>query len=138
MVLRDHTLPDRDWTVLPAGSRAFWFPAPSGNLAAFELGDPAAPRIVLLPGATGSKEDFVLLAPLLADAGYFVQSHDLAGHYQACAAGPGGTEPWDYALFVADLIAFPDAGSTPVHVLGYSIAGIVAELALAALYRAAG
>ena len=43
MVLRDHTLPDRDWTVLPAGSRAFWFPVPSGNLATFELGDPAAP-----------------------------------------------------------------------------------------------
>ncbi|WP_241973278.1 alpha/beta fold hydrolase [Cryobacterium sp. TMT2-15-1] len=32
---------------------------------------------------------------------------------------------------MADLIAFLDAGSTPVHVLGYSFAGIVAELALA-------
>jgi pimeloyl-ACP methyl ester carboxylesterase len=129
--LRDRALPDRDWTVLPAGSRAFWFPAPSGQLAAFDLGDPAAPRVVLLPGATGSKEDFVLLAPLLADAGYLVQSHDLAGQYQSKAAGPGGTEPWDYALFVLDLIAFLEAGPTPVHVLGYSFAGIVAELALA-------
>ena len=130
-VLRDRTLPDRDWTVLPAGSRAFWFPAPSGLLAAFELGDPGAARIVLLPGATGSKEDFVLLAPLLAGAGYLVQSHDLAGQYQSNAAGPGGTDPWDYALFVADLIAFLEAGTTPAHVLGYSFAGIVAELALA-------
>ncbi|TFC93754.1 alpha/beta fold hydrolase [Cryobacterium sp. TMT3-29-2] len=130
-VSRDRALPDRDWTVLPAGSRAFRFAAPSGYLAAFELGDPAAPRIVLVPGATGSKEDFVLLAPLLADAGYFVQSHDLAGQYQSHAAGPDGTAPWDYALFVADLIAFLEAGSTPTHVLGYSFAGIVAELALA-------
>ncbi|HSP75952.1 MAG TPA: alpha/beta fold hydrolase [Cryobacterium sp.] len=131
MVLRDRALADRNWTVLPAGSRAFSFSAPSGQLAAFELGDAAAARIVLLPGATGSKEDFVLLAPLLAEAGYLVQSHDLAGQYQSSAAGPGGTVPWDYALFVADLIAFLEAGSTPVHVLGYSFAGIVAELALA-------
>ena len=117
--------------MLPAGSRAFSFPAPSGPLAAFELGAPAAARILLLPGATGSKEDFVLLAPLLADAGFLVQSHDLAGQYQSNTAGPGGTDPWDYALFVADLIAFLEAGATPVHVLGYSFAGIVAELALA-------
>lgn len=128
----DASLPDRNWTVLPAGSRAFRFPAPSGQLAAFELGDPAAPRVLLLPGATGSKEDFVLLAPLLADAGYFVQSHDLAGQYQSSAAGPPAGEHYDYPLFVADLIAFLDAGTTPVHVLGYSFAGIVAELALAA------
>lgn len=130
LVALDRAMADRDWTVLPPGTRAFGFPAPSGMLASTALGDPRHPRAVLLPGATGSKEDFVLLAPLLAAAGYYVESYDLAGQYQSAAAGPerGG---YDYGLFVADLIAFLEAGAAPVHVLGYSFAGIVAELALA-------
>lgn len=127
----DRAIGDLDWTLPPPGTRSFGFPAPSGILAATALGDPAHPRVVLLPGATGSKEDFVLLAPLLRDAGYFVESYDLAGQYQSAEAGPGEDGTYDYALFVADLIAFLEAGSTPVHVLGYSFAGIVAELALA-------
>ncbi|TFB46315.1 alpha/beta fold hydrolase [Cryobacterium tagatosivorans] len=127
----DRAIGDLDWTVPPPGTTSFGFPAPSGILAATALGDPAHPRVVLLPGATGSKEDFVLLAPLLRDAGYFVESYDLAGQYQSAEAGPGEDGRYDYALFVADLIAFLEAGSTPVHVLGYSFAGVVAELALA-------
>lgn len=79
----DAALTDRDWTVLPAGTLTSSFAAPSGTLAEVSLGDPQHPRVVLIPGATGSKEDFVLLAPLLADAGYFVQSFDLAGQYQS-------------------------------------------------------
>jgi len=127
----DRAIEDLDWTVPPPGTQAHGFPAPSGMLASISLGDPGHPRAVLLPGATGSKEDFVLLLPLLQGAGYFVQSYDLAGQYQSAAAGPGENGTYDYALFVADLIAFLEAGSTPAHVLGYSFAGIVAELALA-------
>lgn len=127
----DRALPDRDWTALPEGTRVFRFSAPSGSLAALAWGNPARPRVVLVPGATGSKEDFALLAPLLADAGYFVESYDLAGQYQSAAAGPPDGYPFGYELFVADLIAFLEAGATPAHVLGYSFAGIVAQLALA-------
>lgn len=122
---------DRDWTVFPPGTRVFDFAAPSGMLAAIALGDLTHPRAVLLPGATGSKEDFVLLAPLLARAGYYVESYDLAGQYESAAAGPPEHGVYDYALYVADLIAFLEAGRAPVHVLGYSFAGIVAQLALA-------
>ncbi|WP_241981412.1 alpha/beta fold hydrolase [Cryobacterium algoritolerans] len=43
---------------------------------------------------------------------------------------PGAAEPFGYDLFVADLIAFLSKGSSPAHVLGYSFAGIVAEIAL--------
>ncbi|TFD81498.1 alpha/beta fold hydrolase [Cryobacterium fucosi] len=127
----DGTLTDLDWTVLPPESRVFRFPAPSGELAAMAVGEHAHPRVVLVPGATGSKEDFVLLAPLLADAGYLVESFDLAGQYESASAGPGAGEPFRYDLFVADLIAFLSNGSSPAHVLGYSFAGIVAEIALA-------
>jgi pimeloyl-ACP methyl ester carboxylesterase len=127
----DATLPDLDWTVLPPGTETFGFPAPSGDLAAFALGPPAGPRVLLVPGVTGSKEDFVLLAPLLADAGYRVESFDLAGQYQSAAAGPPPGNRFGYDLFVADLLAVLQAGATPVHVLGYSFAGLVAQLTLA-------
>ena len=129
----DAELPDLAWPGLPAGATRFGFPAPSGRLAAFSLGDESAERVVLVPGVTGSKEDFGLLAPLLVEAGYFVQSYDLAGQYESADAGPSPAsgEHYDYALFVDDLVAFLEAGS-PAHVLGYSFAGIVAELVLAA------
>ncbi len=94
------------------------------------IGEAEQSRVVLVPGATGSKEDFVLLAPLLADAGYLVESYDLSGQYQSASAGPSAAEPFGYDLYVADLIAFLSKGSSPAHVLGYSFAGIVAEIAL--------
>ncbi len=94
---RDAAIPDFDWSIAPEGTTAWTFAAPSGSLAAWSLGDPMAERVVLVPGVTGSKEDFALLAPLLADAGYFVQSYDIAGQYQSADAGPNPrTGEWDY------------------------------------------
>lgn len=134
----DRRLRPIEWSVPDPRSVAFRFDAPSGRLAAWSLGDPADPRVVLVPGATGSKEDFLLLAPPLAAAGYFVQSFDLAGHYDSAAAGPSKrTGRWDYPLFLDDLVAVLEAGA-PAHVLGYSFAGILAQIVLAdrpALFR---
>jgi pimeloyl-ACP methyl ester carboxylesterase len=127
----DAALPDRDWSVLPPATERFVFPAPSGDLAAIALGRPGARRVLLVPGATGSKEDFVLLAPILADAGYRVESFDLAGQFGSASAGPAPGAHFDYDLFVRDLVAVLESGDTPVHVLGYSFAGLVAELTLA-------
>ena len=125
----DRTLEDRDWTIPAPGSVASRFAAPSGELAVVSLGDPADPRVVLIPGVTGSKEDFVLMLPILAEAGYFVQSLDLAGQYES-AAGPPPGRRYDYDLFVDDIVAFLEAGG-PAHVLGYSFAGTIAQLVLA-------
>jgi len=128
----DAALPDRDWTELPPDAVRSDFAAPSGALAMVSLGDPSHPRIVLLAGVTGSKEDFTLMLPTLAAAGYFVQSYDLAGQYESCAAGPENLVPpraeYDYDLFVDDLLAVLESGTGPVHVLGYSFAGVVAQL----------
>jgi pimeloyl-ACP methyl ester carboxylesterase len=121
----DAAIGDVDWTVPPPGSRASRFSAPSGELAVVSLGDPAHPRVVLVPGATGSKEDFALMLPLLADAGFFVQSFDLAGQYESHAAGAHTT--YTYELFIGDLVAFLEAGA-PAHLLGYSFAGTIAQL----------
>ena len=106
---QDARLGDVDWTAAPAGSVALRFPAPSGSLAAVSMGDPAGTPVILVPGAMGSKEDFALMLPILANAGYFAFSFDLAGQYESAAAGPEHLDPprrrYDYDLFIEDLLA---------------------------------
>jgi pimeloyl-ACP methyl ester carboxylesterase len=123
----DRELTEIDWSVPAEGAIASRFAAPSGDLAVVSLGDPAHPRVLLAPGVTGSKEDFVLMAPVLAAAGYYVQSYDLAGQYESAAAGPPAGRRYDYALFRDDMVALLEAGG-PAHLLGYSFAGTVAQL----------
>ncbi|GAB3598663.1 alpha/beta fold hydrolase [Microbacterium tumbae] len=124
---RDAAIGDIDWTTPPAGAHHARFTAPSGELAVVSLGDPRHPRVVLVPGATGSKEDFTLMLPLLAAAGYYVQSYDMAGQYESATAGPGEGERYTHELFADDMVAFLEAGE-PAHLLGYSFAGTVAQL----------
>jgi pimeloyl-ACP methyl ester carboxylesterase len=125
----DASLPDIDWSVAPVGAVFSRFRAPSGELSVVSLGDPGDPRVVLVPGVTGSKEDFYLLAPILVAAGYHVQSFDMAGQFESADAGPVRGGHYTYGLLVADLVAFLREGG-PAHVLGYSFAGIVSELAI--------
>ncbi|MCH6232124.1 alpha/beta hydrolase [Microbacterium sp. CFH 31415] len=131
---QDRAIPDIDWRVFPDGTERDTFAAPSGGLARVRLGPADAPRVLLVSGVAGSKEDFVRLFPLFAAAGYRVESYDLAGHYQSAGAGPQNLDPprdhYDYRLFLDDLIAVLEDGPAPVHVLGYSFAGLLAELAL--------
>ncbi|WP_174522522.1 alpha/beta fold hydrolase [Microbacterium resistens] len=124
---RDRALADIDWTELPPDAVRGRFAAPSGELAVVSMGDPQAPRVVLVPGVTGSKEDFVRMMPILASAGHHVQSFDLAGQWESSAAGPAPGRPFTEELFAEDLVAFLRAGP-PAHLLGYSFAGIVSQL----------
>lgn len=126
---RDAEIGDIDWTVPAPGQLDSVFDAPSGRLAVVSVGDPTRPRVVLVPGVTGSKEDFVLMLPELAAAGYFVQALDLAGQFESAAAGPPAGERYDYDLFVRDLVAFLESGG-PAHLLGYSFAATLAQLVL--------
>jgi len=125
-----------DWRRLPPGVTRHGFAAPSGALAGLIAGAQHAPRIILVPGATGSKEDFVLLLPLLADAGFRAESYDLAGQYESWRAGPENLRPprghYDLPLFVEDLRAVVTAGPAPVHLVGYSFAGTVVQALAAA------
>lgn len=129
----DAALPDGDWSVPPPGAVRGEFLAPSGALATLSMGDPGNPPVLLVPGATGSKEDFALMLPELAAAGYFVLSCDIAGQYESAAAGPEHLHPprahYDYPLFTDDLIALLDAGHGAAHVVGYSFSAIVAQVA---------
>jgi pimeloyl-ACP methyl ester carboxylesterase len=134
--LLDEAIPDLDWRAFAPGTERTSFDAPSGPLARVALGPADGPRVVLVPGATGSKEDFVLMMPLFADAGYRVESYDLAGQYESFTAGPWNVDPprtrYDERLFLDDLLAVLDDGAPRAHVLGYSFAATLAELALLA------
>lgn len=134
----DRRLPNVDWSTLPDGALRDDVRVASGTLARVGLGPTdAGRRVVLVPGATGSKEDFLRLMPLLAAAGHRVESFDLAGQYQSAGAGPENLTPpgnrYTLSLFVDDLVAVLEQGDAPAHVLGYSFAGVVA--AVAALRR---
>lgn len=131
---RDEAIRDLDWHVFPAGAERDVVAAPSGLLARVAAGPADAPRVLLVPGVTGSKEDFVLMFPLFVAAGYRVESYDLAGQYESAKAGPQNLDPprarYDYRLFIDDMIAVLTASDTPAHVLGYSFAGLVAQQVL--------
>ncbi|MFJ7749639.1 alpha/beta fold hydrolase [Arthrobacter sp. NPDC097144] len=130
----DARLGEVDWAAPPAGSVSRTFHAPSGPLAMRTMGAETDPPVLLVPGAMGSKEDFALMMPLLAAAGYYVLSYDLAGQYESSPAGPEHLSPpqdhYSYDLFVNDLLAVLESLSGAAHVLGYSFAGIVAQIAL--------
>ena len=129
-VAADRLLPDIDWSVPPDCAARWRFAAPSGSLAALSAGPVEGQRVVLVPGVTGSKEDFHFQLIDLAEAGYRVESFDMAGQYESSDAGPEQLSPprrsYDYRLFEDDLEAFLEHGATPVHLLGHSFAGIVA------------
>lgn len=131
--LLDERLGEIDWSVLPVDAVRDVVTVPSGGLARMTMGPLDGERIVLVPGMSGSKEDFTLMAPLLAAAGYRVEAFDMAGQYESHAAGPENLEPpqrrYTLDLFVDDLVAVLQTGRTPAHVLGYSFAGTVAGVA---------
>jgi pimeloyl-ACP methyl ester carboxylesterase len=114
-----------DWVTLSEDARLGTFDAPSGTLASAEWGPAEGTPVLALPGVTGSKEDFALVAPLLARAGYRVLAVDLAGQYQSHEAGPQPGGRFDLALHLADAEALLDAFG-PAHVIGCSFAGEVA------------
>ena len=82
--------------------------------------------MLLIPGFTGSKEDFAPLLPLLAAAGWRTATYDQRGQFET----PGSLGD-DFSLegFAADAVSVAAQlfGSTePVHLVGHSFGGLVA------------
>lgn len=90
---------------------------------------PVRGTVLLVPGFTGSKEDFLPLLEPLAAAGYRAVAVDGRGQHES----PGPREESAYgqeelAQDIAAQAAALDAG--PVHLLGHSLGGLLARAAV--------
>ena len=119
----------------PRGVRELRLSTPDGPLAALDSRPDGSPSgtAVLIPGFTGSKEDFLPLLAPLAVGGIRVVCYDQRGQYES----PGLAGPAGYTLgaFGADLWhvlaqAAELAEGSPLHVLGHSFGGQVLREAL--------
>lgn len=87
-------------------------------------------RALLVPGFTGSKEDFIALLPLLQHAGVHAVAYDQLGQYESTT----DADEQRFALeqLAADAVALGRAiwpeGPRP-HLVGHSLGGLVARAA---------
>jgi pimeloyl-ACP methyl ester carboxylesterase len=125
---------------LPPGVQPLTIETSRGKFAALEAlpvtGVCERQPALLVPGYTGSKEDFLLILQALAAAGRQVVAIDMRGQFET----PGTDDAADYQLaplaadvaMIADWLssghadpAFPE--SKGVHLVGHSLGGLVAR-----------
>ncbi|MYW67371.1 alpha/beta fold hydrolase [Streptomyces sp. SID8379] len=120
----------------PPGTRAHRLATARGEFAALtgepESGRPVRGTVLLLPGFTGSKEDFIALHGPLGAAGYRTVAVDGRGQYES--GGPKDDEtPYAQGELARDVLAQAAALDVPeVHLLGHSLGGLVARAAVIA------
>jgi len=92
---------------------------------------------LLIPGFTGSKEDFIPVLQPLASAGRRVVAIDMRGQYQSPGAtSAGGYAPDELAADITAIIGALAGDGQGVHLVGHSLGGLIArEVALARTAR---
>ncbi len=92
---------------------------------------------ILVPGYTGSKEDFIPVLQPLASAGRCVVAIDMRGQYQSVgAAHQDGYSPDELAADIAAVASAIAPDEDEIHLLGHSLGGLIARHAV--LGRATG
>ncbi|MFF7235635.1 alpha/beta fold hydrolase [Streptomyces collinus] len=119
--------------VPPPGARAYALRTARGEFAVVDapVADGVEPRGValLLPGFTGSKEDFNPLHVPLAERGYRTVAVDGRGQYES--DGPEDDQSaYAQEELARDVLAQAEAVGTPVHLLGHSLGGQISRAAV--------
>jgi pimeloyl-ACP methyl ester carboxylesterase len=115
---------------LPRGVESTRVAGARGDLAAL-VGTPSGERtgapVLLVPGFTGSKEDFIAVLEAIAGAGHPVVALDQRGQYESV----GDAEPSTYDLkaLAEDVLSVAHGLGEPVHLLGHSFGGLVVRAA---------
>lgn len=113
---------------VPEGVEVATIETGRGSFAAHLIRPPeATAHVLLLPGWTGSKEDFTHLLPHLASAGFAATSVDQRGQHET-----PGTADDDYSLSGLAADAAEIAATVwdgPSHLLGHSFGGLVTQSA---------
>ncbi|MEU5474575.1 alpha/beta fold hydrolase [Streptomyces lydicus] len=119
---------------LPPCARAYRLDTERGSFAVHDARPEGAPigTAVLVPGFTGSKEDFIALLEPLAAAGFRAVAVDGRGQHES----PGPREEQAYAQrelaldVLAQAWAVREADGGPLHLLGHSLGGLVTRAAV--------
>ncbi|MEV7867988.1 alpha/beta hydrolase [Streptomyces sp. NPDC088124] len=114
----------------PPCARARMLATRRGRFAVLDARPAGEPHgtVLMLPGFSGSKEDFIALLEPLAAAGYRTVAVDGRGQYET--DGPDTQEAYTRAELAADVLAQAAALDTPVHLLGHSLGGQISRAAV--------
>lgn len=116
---------------LPACAHALRLTTARGDFAALRAvpDGPARGTALLVPGFTGSKEDFIALLEPLARAGYRAVAVDQRGQYET--GGPAEQSAYAIDELADDVLALSaELAGGPLHLLGHSFGGQVVRQAV--------
>ncbi|MDZ7578387.1 MAG: alpha/beta fold hydrolase [Candidatus Nanopelagicales bacterium] len=85
------------------------------------------PSVILVPGFTGSKEDFIAVLEPLRDLGWSVLAIDQLGQFES--TGPDDEGAYSLDALSEDLAALAEGLHGPVHLVGHSLGGVVCRQA---------
>lgn len=115
---------------LPSAARARRLHTARGEFAVHDAGTAERGTALLVPGFTGSKEDFIALLEPLAAEGFRVVAVDGRGQYETGGPADGGA--YTRQELARDVLALADAvrDGGRVHLLGHSLGGLVSRAAV--------
>ena len=116
---------------LPTSACRVTLPTSRGPLVGLraEAAGDSVGTVLLVPGWTGSKEDFIAILEPLAARGWTVVAYDQRGQYES--AGPDDESAYTLALLADDLLEVA-AHLGRAHVVGHSFGGLVSREAVLA------